>query len=115
VRWAVECLGLLDDCIIRKGWLHETLPVSKPESIAVLRIDCDWYDPVMCVYRELEPLVSIGAPIIIDDYDAWEGCRLATHAYLTKKALPWKIRSAPGSHGAWMIKEKPYVIKAEAA
>jgi hypothetical protein len=112
---AMAALDLVDEARVIPGWLADTLPKNKPQQIAVLRVDCDWYDPVMCVYRELEPLVSVGAPIIIDDYDAWEGCRLATHAYLTEKALPWKIRSAPGSWGAWMIKEEPYVIEAEAA
>lgn len=111
----VAALDLQEHAKLIPGWLAESLPKRKPEAIAVLRVDCDWYDPVMCVYQHLEPLCSIGAPIIIDDYDAWEGCRLATHAYLTKKGLPWKIRSAPGSHGAWMIKEKPYVIEREAA
>ena len=81
------------------GWFNETLPKYKPERIAVLRVDCDWYDPCMIAYRELEPLVSVGAPVIIDDYDAWEGCRLATHAYLTKHALPWKIRSIQARMG----------------
>jgi hypothetical protein len=115
VRENIRTLDLKDHVIVIPGWLADTLPKHKPEAIAVLRVDCDWYDPCMCVYRELEPLCSVGAPIIIDDYDAWEGCRLATHAYLTKKALPWKIRSAPGSHGAWMIKEAPHVIDREAA
>lgn len=109
-------LGVAEDVTLIPGWFDRTMLYGPhPKQIAVLRVDCDWYDPCMCVYRELEPLVSVGAPIIIDDYDAWEGCRLATHAYLTKKALPWKIRSSPGGHGAWMIKEKPYVIEAEAA
>jgi hypothetical protein len=107
----MAALDLIDEARVIPGWLAETLPKNKPQQIAVLRVDCDWYDPCMTVYRELEPLCSIGAPIIIDDYDAWEGCRLATHAYLTLKALPWKIRSMPDSHGAWMIKDEPWVIE----
>ncbi len=96
--------GLTDHVHIKEGWLADTLPRHKPETIAVLRIDCDWYDPVMTVYRELEPLVSIGAPIIIDDYVRWDGCALATHEYLAQHKLPWRIRSVPNNAGAWMIK-----------
>lgn len=102
-------LELWDDVRIRPGWLADTLPHAKPDRICVLRVDCDWYEPCKVVYEQLEPLCSVGAPIIIDDYDAWEGCRLATHEYLAANKLPWKIRSKPitdGGHGAWMIKEK---------
>jgi hypothetical protein len=88
------------------GWLEETLPKTKPEAIAVLRVDCDWYEPCKAVYRELGPLLSDNAAVIIDDYDAWEGARLATHEYLASNGLPWKIRSWPKAHGAWMINQK---------
>jgi hypothetical protein len=102
---AIDHFEFGNKAIVRKGWLHESLPIQKPEAIAVLRIDCDWYDPVMCVYRELEPLVSVGAPIIIDDYVRWDGCVLATHEYLARNSLPWRIRSVPNNAGAWMIKQ----------
>lgn len=106
VQEAVVKFGFDNHVMIHPGWFKDTLPLHKPGQIAVLRVDCDWYDPVMDVYEKLVPRVSVGAPIIIDDYYAWEGCVLATHEYLTKHKLPWMIHSAPGFCGAWMIKSK---------
>jgi O-methyltransferase len=93
--------------ILRPGWLQATVLSRKPDKkIAVLRIDCDWYEPVKCVLEELAPLVSTGGPVILDDYGIWEGCTLATHEYLAKHQLPWAIKSSPNDTGVWMIKTK---------
>src|SRR5260221_439814 len=44
------------------GWFEQTLPAVvqrlSTSSIALLRIDCDWYDPVKLCYEQLEPLVA---------------------------------------------------------
>lgn len=103
---AIARFGFGDHVHVRPGWFNETLgPLwQKPQHIAVLRIDCDWYEPCKLVYRELAGLVAVGGPIIVDDYCAWEGCTLATHEYLATNKLPWVIRSAPGGAGMWMIK-----------
>lgn len=110
-----KALGILDHVIIHKGWLADTLPQFKPDQIAVLRIDCDWYEPVKCVLDHLEPHVSIGSPIIIDDYYAWAGAVLATHEYLTEHKLAWPIIAESSGigmtadeamrRGAWLIKK----------
>lgn len=101
---AVATLGLEAHTRIRKGWLKDTLPIDKPAEIAVLRVDCDWYEPVKCVLDHLVPNVSDKGSIIIDDYYAWEGAVLATHEYLTEHKLPWQLKSIPGLNGAWMTK-----------
>lgn len=104
---AAKCLELNYGIRIMAGWFHETLRSrSEPGQIAVLRIDCDWYEPVKLVYEAFAPRVSVGGPIIIDDYDRWEGCVLATHEYLANHKLPWRIKSIPPRAGAYMIKEK---------
>ncbi len=71
--------------------------------MAVLRIDCDWYEPCQLVYKMLAPLVSEGGRIIVDDYGIWEGCTLATHEYLAEHKLPWAITSVGGC-GMYMVK-----------
>jgi O-methyltransferase len=101
---AIANLGLMNWVKICPGWLQATLQDHKPEKIAVLRVDCDWYEPVKCVLEELAPLVSTGGPVILDDYGIWEGCTLATHEYLAKHQLPWAIKSSPNDTGVWMIK-----------
>lgn len=106
VHEAIHYLNLAGHVLIYKGWLQDTLPNFKPPQIAVLRIDCDWYEPVKCCLTELAPLVSVGAPIILDDYGIWEGCTLAVHEYLAKHRLPWKICSSPNDTGIWMLKGK---------
>ncbi len=101
---ALSLFGLHNYVNIRKGWLADTLPKEKPEAIAVLRIDCDWYEPVKLVLEQLEPLVSDEGTIILDDYHAWAGCCLATHEYLTRHRMAWPLRSIPGNAGAWIFK-----------
>lgn len=99
-----EKLGLAEHVCLHKGWLHETLPQYKQPAIAVLRVDCDWYEPCKVVLNELAERVSAGGAIIMDDYYAWEGCRLATHEYLAANKLPWMIRSITYLQGCYMIK-----------
>lgn len=106
VAAAAVGLGLVQHVNIITGWLKDTLPKHRPEQIAVLRVDCDWYEPCRHVYETLAPHVSVGGPIVIDDFYAWEGCALATYEYLAKHNLPWPIRSATDFCGAWMIKQK---------
>ena len=101
---AAQALGLSDHVVIRKGWLNETLTQKRPDKVAVLRIDCDWYEPVTMSLRMLMPRVSEGGSVIIDDYYAWEGATLAVHKYLDFQRMPYPIKSVPGFHGAWFTK-----------
>lgn len=106
VHEAAEALGLEEWTTIRPGWLADTLPVDPPERIAVLRVDCDWYEPVKAVFDHLLPRVAEGGSVIVDDYYAWEGAALATHEWLAAHRAPWPLRSVPGFHGAWFVRGK---------
>ncbi len=53
VEAGAAALGLTDHVTLIKGWYHDTLFVARPEQIAVLRVDCDWYEPCKAVYDEL--------------------------------------------------------------
>lgn len=66
---------------IHKGWFSETVPYYK-RKISILRLDCDWYESVMCCMKYLFPLVTYGGVVIIDDYYVWDGCAKAIHEYL---------------------------------
>lgn len=108
VRAAITELGFSDDeAIVVPGWFNDTLPVHvarlSRDKISVLRIDCDWYDPVLFVLNKLAPSVSEEGAIILDDYYAWDGCARATHDYLSANQLSWRIRSMDNFYGAWMI------------
>jgi hypothetical protein len=93
------------EAIVVPGWFNETIAKSSPERIALLRVDCDWYDPVSLVLQTLEPRVSENAAIILDDYFAWDGCARAVHEYLSVNSLPYRIRSLPSMNSAWLIKQ----------
>lgn len=100
----LDGLGLKEHAWLVKGWLADTLPREKPSAIAVLRIDCDWYEPVKTVWQHLEPLVSVGGNIIVDDYFAWEGAEMATDEYLDSLPVQWPLHEIEGLNGIWMCK-----------
>lgn len=109
VQAAIEDFGFSStEAIVVPGWFQDTIPPHLPSleksRIAVLRVDCDWYEPVLYVLQNLAHLVSDGGAIILDDYYAWDGCARATHDYLSRHALSWRIRSMDKFYGAWMIK-----------
>jgi O-methyltransferase len=59
---------------------------------------------VSYVLDELAPCITDDGAIILDDYFAWDGCARATHDYLSRNSLAWRIRSMDKFYGAWMIK-----------
>ncbi|MGE0772989.1 MAG: TylF/MycF/NovP-related O-methyltransferase [Cyclobacteriaceae bacterium] len=80
------------DAKIIKGWFNETLAKSDVTSIAVLRIDSDWYESTMECLVNFFPKVVTGGLIIIDDYYVWDGCSRAVHDYLSQHSLISRVR-----------------------
>lgn len=66
-----------------KGKVEDTIPSEAPESVALLRLDTDWYSSTEHELFHLFPRVSKGGVIIIDDYGHWSGARKATDEYLS--------------------------------
>jgi O-methyltransferase len=64
-----------------KGKVEETLPASAPSSLALLRLDTDWYESTRHELRHLYPLLSPAGVLIIDDYGHWDGSRKAVDEY----------------------------------
>jgi O-methyltransferase len=64
------------------GDVEETIPRQAPESIAVLRLDTDWYASTKHELEHLYPRVVPGGVVIVDDYGHWQGARLATDEFL---------------------------------
>jgi O-methyltransferase len=71
-----------------KGKVEDTIPNTVPDAICLLRLDTDFYASTKHEFEHLFPLVSLKAPIIIDDYGAYDGSRLATDEYLNKLGAP---------------------------
>jgi O-methyltransferase len=80
-----ERMNSLDYPYIRyiAGKVEDTLPLSenRPEQIAFLRLDTDYYTSTKAELEWLEPLVSPGGIIVIDDYGAYAECRKAVDEY----------------------------------
>ena len=80
VRANFDRYGLLDDQVrFVPGWFRDTLPKLATEvgPIAVLRLDGDMYESTIDALTHLEPLVSPGGFVIVDDYNGIDACRQA--------------------------------------
>jgi len=72
-----------------KGWFQETIPVDKNkiDSIAILRLDGDWYDSIKICLENLYDKVERGGLIVIDDYGYYEGCTKAVDEFLEQRNI----------------------------
>jgi O-methyltransferase len=78
---------LKDNVKFVKGWFSETLKVAPIGTIAVLRLDGDHYSSTMDALEALYEKVSPGGYIIIDDYNAFVGCKNAVHEFRERRDI----------------------------
>ena len=67
-----------------RGRVEDTLPGHAPETIALARLDTDWYESTRHEMVHLYPRLVRGGVLIIDDYGHWEGARRAVDEYLAQ-------------------------------
>lgn len=72
-----------DDVELVKGLFDETLWPRGP--VALAHIDCDWYASVRTCLWRVDRWLSPGGIMVIDDYLAWSGCRLAVDHFLAER------------------------------
>jgi O-methyltransferase len=70
------------------GRVEDTIPNDAPETIAVLRLDTDWYDSTKHELVHLFPRIEPGGVLIVDDYGHWDGCRRAVDEYFATESAP---------------------------
>lgn len=70
------------------GKVEDTLPEHAPDSIAVLRLDTDWYSSTYHELVHLYPQLSRGGVLVIDDYGHWNGCREAVDQFIKEQNTP---------------------------
>ncbi|MFA5834007.1 MAG: TylF/MycF/NovP-related O-methyltransferase [Bacteroidota bacterium] len=70
-----------------KGKVEETIPVTLPEKISMLRLDTDWYDSTYHELVHLFPRLIKGGVLIIDDYGHWKGAKEAVDQYVEENHL----------------------------
>ena len=78
-RFPVE----LESVRLVKGMFQETLTGDWP--VALAHLDCDWYESVKSCLQRIEPRLAAGGTLVIDDYDAWGGCRRAVDEYFARQ------------------------------
>jgi hypothetical protein len=69
------------------GKVEETLPEHAPESIALLRLDTDWYESTRHELEHLFPRVVAGGVLLLDDYGHWKGSRKAVDEYFAAQGI----------------------------
>jgi hypothetical protein len=70
-----------------QGKVEETLPSKRPERLALLRLDTDWYESTKHELIHLFPVLDPRGVLIIDDYGHWQGARQAVDEYFTEHKL----------------------------
>lgn len=63
-----------------KGLIEETMFLEEP--VVLAHVDCDWYLPVLTALQRVWPRLEEGGRIVIDDYDAYSGCRRAVDEFV---------------------------------
>jgi len=70
-----------DRVVCVQGKVEDTLPATRPDQIALLRLDTDWYESTKAELAHLYPRVSTRGVLLVDDYGQWLGQRQAVDEY----------------------------------
>jgi O-methyltransferase len=85
VRKIVAASGYpMDNVKFVKGMVEETIPATIPASIALLRLDTDWYSSTKHEMDYLYPRLSPQGILILDDYGHYQGARRGVDEYLLR-------------------------------
>lgn len=92
---------------IHRGWFNDTFPTIRIEKIALLHIDCDFYEPTVLCLRRWYPYVSSGGYIQFDDYLCFKGCTKAVDEFLeSHPGIQLQTFDKPGRGQAFFIQKK---------
>ena len=76
-----------ENLVFVKGPVEKTIPATMPESIAILRLDTDWYESTYHELRHLFPRLSMHGVLLIDDYGCLKGARDAVDKYFYENGV----------------------------
>jgi len=95
-----------------KGWFQNNLPkdASEIESIAILRLDADWYASTQVCLDYLYDKVTQNGFVIVDDYGYYEGCQKAVDEFIEKRNLKVFLNHVDYGCIYW-IKTAPNFVK----
>lgn len=80
-----------------RGWFADSLRASRTEigTIALLHLDCDFYEPVKCCLEELYDSVAAGGVVVVDDYGCYIGAKLALDQFIAGRRLSAELCLVP--------------------
>lgn len=79
------------------GLFQETFKKVQIPRIALLNLDCDWYESVkLCVHKFYDSVVP-GGFVSFDDYGYWPGCKLAVDEFFNERGLTYKLHEVDES------------------
>ncbi len=90
VRRNFEAYGMLDEQVrFLAGWFKDTLPSAPIRSLAILRLDGDYYESTWDALTTLYDKLSVGGYAIIDDYgeDRWTYCAKAVDDFRRERGI----------------------------
>ena len=70
-----------------KGAVEKTIPQVRPNHLALLRLDTDWYESTKHELTHLFPVLDKHGILIVDDYGHWEGARKAVDEYFREQKI----------------------------
>lgn len=70
-----------------KGKVEDTLPEKTVGTIALLRLDTDWYESTKHELEVLYDQLVVGGILIIDDYGHWSGSKKAVDEFIEERKL----------------------------
>jgi len=105
VRNNFKRFDLLDDNIhLIEGLFSNTVPKTKIDSIAILRLDSDYYDSTMLVLEHYYKKIVRKGFIIIDDWNnTFLDCKSAVTDFRNKYGITNKITDTHGGAVWWQI------------
>jgi O-methyltransferase len=84
-RDKIEEFAACDHVLLRVP-VKIVFPVNTaPDTIALLRLDTDWYESTKAELEALYEKLSPGGVLILDDYGHWEGVRRAVDEFFASR------------------------------
>lgn len=73
--------------VLVKGFVQDTIPKTIPETIALLRLDTDFFESTYHELSHLYPRLAVGGILLIDDYGKYKGATEAVDKYFRENKI----------------------------
>jgi hypothetical protein len=88
VKAVLGAVGIPSESIrIAPGWFKDTLPNAPIDRVALLHIDCDWYESVKLCLEQFYDRVNSNGIIVLNDYGVWPGAKRAVDEFRDRRGL----------------------------